>query len=171
VVGDGFIKDSENIKMKIEGIKVNIFKGLSWNQIGIVVTLGTLMAFIALVIISAVVYSLPISDSGKLVVFFSSGILCFGVGYFILKRIPPKTQQAKPQPITAAAAFRDVCNGTREINNNLFHSPVIPKRAITISSPPNNHKPNIVKAFTIGTSINLYFERFLSWVGVGRNKE
>jgi len=66
---------------------MNIFKGMSKSEIVVVVSLGLLLAWFGGVIVSAIIYLLPIAYELKLWILFLLGLGCISIGYFTLKRM------------------------------------------------------------------------------------
>ena len=116
---------------------MNIFEGLSRQEIGIVVIVGITIAIVVVIALIAIVSSLPIPDASKYKVIFGLGVASLFIGYVLtLKRIPPKSQIRKPATVKPITHSKDVCNGSNEINRNLCQYPAQPSQAIAISNPP-----------------------------------
>jgi len=135
----------------------NPFKGLSWQEIGVVVVVGTAIAIVVVIALVAIVSSLPILDASKYKVLFGLGAASLFIGYVCtLKRIPPKTQTRTPPIVKPNTHSHDVCNGTNEINRNFCHIPNIPSHATAISSAPIKNRTKINSAFPILSSFHRY---------------
>lgn len=136
---------------------MNIFKGLSWQEIGIVVVTGTAIAIVVVIALVAIVSSLPIPDASKYKVLFGLGVASLFVGYvFTLKRIPPKSQTRKPATVKPITHSKDVCNGSNEINRNLCQYPAQPSQAAAISSPPTTRQAKTASALFMLSSFHRY---------------
>jgi hypothetical protein len=140
----------------------NPFRGLCWQEIGIVVLVGAAIAITAVIVIVAIVSSFPISDASKCKVLFGLGLASLFAGYVLtLKRIPPKTQQRTPPTVKPITHSGDVCNGSNEINRKFFHVPNIPNKATAISSAPTKNRTKTSSALPILTSFHRYLIRVL----------
>jgi hypothetical protein len=137
---------------------MNIFKGLSRQEIGIVVIVGTAIAIVVVIMLVAIVSSFPISDASKYKVLFGLGVASLFVGYWLLtrKRMPPKIQTRKPATVKPITHSHDVCNGVNEINRNFCQYPAQPSQAIAISSPPTTTQAKTANAFPILSSFHRY---------------
>jgi len=133
------------------------FKGLSWQEIGIVVIIGTGIAIVVVITLIAVVASFPISDESKCKVLFGLGVASWFIGYWVLtrKRIPPKSQTRKPATVKPITHSKDVCNGSNEINKNFCHIPDQPSQAIAISNAPTKKQIKTTSALFMLSSFLL----------------
>jgi len=139
---------------------MNIFKGMSWSEIGIVVTLGTSLAVVVALLLTATVYLLPIADKFKVLVLLLLGFLSIFIGYAVLIRMPPKSQQRNPATIKPTDHSQDSWSTFKEINRNFSHIPTMPNRAIAISSPPSIKSPKTSNALPILSSIIKLLQKF-----------
>lgn len=135
---------------------MNIFKGLSQKEIGIVVIVGTAIAIVAVIAVVALVSSFPISDESKWKILLGLGIASLFIGYWVLRRMPPKVQTRTPPSVKPNTHCHDVCNGANEINRNLSHIPNIPSKAIAISNAPSKKQPKTISALVILSSFHRY---------------
>lgn len=75
--------------------RYNIFRGMSWAEIGLVVTLGTLLAVMAVLLLTGIVYLLPIADKYKFLVLFLLGLVSIFFGYEVLMRMRKEERGSK----------------------------------------------------------------------------
>lgn len=123
-----------------------MFKGMTWQGLVLTLIAAALLAFVATVVIAAIVYALPISDKAKCITLFTLGLCSISIGYFTLIKMPANNQQAAPQAIKTITGVIDRCRLARDIKRNLSHVPTMPNRAIAISKEPNKIQPKITKA-------------------------
>jgi len=124
-----------------------MLKDMTWYEIGLALLIALFLAVVMVGVITAIVYLLPIADRLKPHVLGILGIVSIGLGYYALRRMPPNTQQSTPTTPRPITQFIEVCNGTKEINKNLVHSPVMPNRSMARSNPPSIKKPKTIIAF------------------------
>jgi hypothetical protein len=117
--------------------RYNIFEGLSRSEIGIAVTLGTLSAVVVALILTSIVYLLPIADKLKISVLFLLGLVSICAGHCFLISMAPNSQQRNPDPIISNTHLEDPCSTSKGIKKNFSQSSKMPYRATAISSPPS----------------------------------
>ena len=63
---------------------MNIFNGMSKSKIVAVILGGTVIAIVLALIISAIVFLLPLTDNAKTITFVILGFISFSAGYFVI---------------------------------------------------------------------------------------
>ncbi len=133
--------------------RYNIFEGLSWSEIGIAVTLGTLSAVVVALILTSIAYLLPIADKLKISVLFLLGLVSICAGHFFLISMAANSQQRNPAPIIRNTHLTDSCSTSKGIKKNVSHSPNTPNSPTAISVPPSMKRQNAKNTLPIFTSL------------------
>jgi uncharacterized membrane protein len=122
-------------------------KGLSWQQVALVI-LGAVLVAVG---VMSLIYSLPISSEAKQGILLGLGIGSVVIGYFLLKSSPPKNTQKTPTIIKDTDNAGDECNRSDREGRKLFHIPNILKKAFTANNAPNTTQkiPNIYLAIFV----------------------
>ncbi len=137
--------------------KYNIFGGLSWSEIGIAVTLGTLSAVVVAIVITSIVYLLPIADKLKISVPFLLGLVSICAGHCFLISMAPNSQQRNPDPIISNTHLVDSCSTSKVRKKNFSQPSNLPNRATTISIPPSMKRQPQKNPLTIFSSLVCLF--------------
>lgn len=133
--------------------KYNIFEGLSRSEIGIAVTLGTLSAVVVALILTSIVYLLPIADKLKISVLFLLGLVSICAGHCFLISMAPNSQQRNPDPIISNTHLEDSRSTSKGIKKNCSQSSNLPYRASAISIRPSMKRQPAKNPLPIFTSL------------------
>jgi hypothetical protein len=137
---------------------MNIFKGMTWLEIGVIVTLSILLAITTGLLIIAIIYLLPIDDKAKTLALFILGFVSILVGYAVLIAMRPNKKNRKPAASKPADHFQDSCSGVNETNRILCHTPNPPNIATEMRKIPRTMQPRTTRALTIlsNSFVNLF---------------
>jgi uncharacterized membrane protein YeaQ/YmgE (transglycosylase-associated protein family) len=113
------------------------------------IILGTFGAILACLVVLALVYFLPISERLKPFVFLWLGVTGLFGSYLVLMTMPSTNNKKKPPTIKPTAHCHDDCKGTKDTNNILFQTPVIPNTPTKIIKSANNKVTTTNPAFSI----------------------
>jgi len=130
--------------------RYNIFEGLSRSEIGIAVTLS---AVVVALILTSIVYLLPIADKLKISVLFLLGLVSICAGHCFLISMAPNSQQRNPDPIISNTHLEDSRSTSKGIKKNFSQSVNLPYRATAISSPPSMKRQPAKNPLPIFTSL------------------
>ena len=138
----------------------SLFKGMSWEEVGIVICIAILLVFVIGFVLLAIVYILPIPDNIKPFILMGLGVVSVSVGYFVLMMTPAINHEAKPAPSTPNTACQEFWRGVKSIKRIFVHSPTIPKSPTTNSNTPKPMNSKTTKAFIL-SSICSYLKKVL----------
>jgi hypothetical protein len=124
----------------------NIFKGMSWYEIGLVFIAAVASAILVVAVLAGIIDLLPVAEKSKSIIFFVLGLTSISIGYWVLLSMTPKTQQATPIPPKIKTGFIEVCRLVREMKRNFSHTPVMPHIAVAMHKAPTMNKRKIINA-------------------------